>query len=270
MTGRRRATYRLILSLTVASGVSSGVAPEARAQEPQGAARAKDARALTVRAKSAFDAGDFAQAAQLLEEAYRLSPSSALLYNLGRAYQQAGSRQLAVEAYTRYLASEPTSPDRGAVQRSIDQLKDELAQEAALERKARVERERADYEAEQRKKAERERRDALENPPTSRPSPLPWILTGVGVAGIATGAVFGAVSGGAHDDAVREPSAGAAESKQSRAQTFALGANIAFVAGGALALAGVVWGLFDLRATMLSRRAQLAIGPGEVSVGGQF
>ena len=80
----------------------------------------------------AFDEGRFAEAAALLERAYALAPSSSLLYNLGRAHQQAGNKRRAIDAYRKYLAAETSPPDEGLVRRSIKQLEDELDQEAAL------------------------------------------------------------------------------------------------------------------------------------------
>ena len=88
------------------------------------------------RSEDRVDAGHFAEAAALLVRAYAISPSSTLLYNMGRAYQQAGDRNNAIDAYQRYLASESAPSDEGAIRRTIQQLQDEIAKEGALAERA--------------------------------------------------------------------------------------------------------------------------------------
>jgi tetratricopeptide (TPR) repeat protein len=75
-------------------------------------------------AKSHFNTGQldyeqkrFAEAAREFEEAFRLSPRSPLLYNIGKSYDGAGDHARALEAYRRYLLIPDTvdSPDRPVV-----------------------------------------------------------------------------------------------------------------------------------------------------------
>jgi tetratricopeptide (TPR) repeat protein len=222
----------------------------------------KEARSLTVQAKTAFDAGHFAEAAALLVRAYAASPSSTLLYNMGRAYQQAGDRANAIVAYERYLASASAPPDEGAIRHTIQQLQDEIAREDALaERAFREEREKHQAQA-ARVEAEKRAKHA--------PNALPWIIAGTGAGGLVAGGVFGALAMNAHRDAVSDHGVDSAQSKQATAKSFATISNVAFIAGGTLALSGLLWGILDLRAAARSDKFSVALGPGSIVAGGSF
>ncbi|HEY1960658.1 MAG TPA: tetratricopeptide repeat protein [Polyangiaceae bacterium] len=227
-------------------------------------ARADDPHALTQRAKVAFDSGDFGTAASLLERAYALKPWPVLLYNLGRAYQQAGRRAQAVDAYERYLRSEPTSADAGAVRESIRQLNDQIARDRELESQTAAARDRLAREAEDARRAREAAREANERA-RHKASAWPWIVTGTGVGAVAAGSVLGALALSTHASAVAEPSASKAESQQGTAQSFALAANVLFVAGSAIAVAGLVWGIVDVRLS-LSRKLEVSASPTTVAL----
>jgi tetratricopeptide (TPR) repeat protein len=207
------------------------------ARTPSG--QSSEAGELTIRAKAAFDRGNFAEAAELLTQAYALKPSPALIYNLGRAYQQGGEKAKAVAAYERYLQSEAHPSDEGAVRSTVQELRAEIEHEHELLRRAEEAKARADEEA----------RAKAPPPAIHRPSPVPWIVAGVGVAGIATGGVLGALASARHQSAADDASAGSAQSKQDQARTFATAANVAFVTGGVIAVAAIVWGIADVRAS---------------------
>ncbi|MFO0604735.1 MAG: hypothetical protein U0324_16250 [Polyangiales bacterium] len=81
------------------------------------------------------------------------------------------------------------------------------------------------------------------------PSRGPWVVAGVGVAGLVAGGVLGALALGqqsSRDTAC--PSAAncdapSALSHDATMRDLGLGANVAFVAGGALVVGGVAWWL---------------------------
>ncbi|CAM3930012.1 TonB-dependent receptor [Corallococcus sp. ZKHCc1 1396] len=62
-----------------------------------------------------------------LEEAYKIKPHPSVLYNIARAYQDAGRLGEALDAFKRYLASNP--PDAASVQAQVTRL--ESTQKAA-------------------------------------------------------------------------------------------------------------------------------------------
>lgn len=64
---------------------------------------AAGARELVDDAQHAYQAGDYGQAARLLEAASKLDPSSRILFNLARALDKAGEVEKAITAYETYL-----------------------------------------------------------------------------------------------------------------------------------------------------------------------
>ena len=251
----------VLLALQVTLVLPRHARAERSVEKPKPEAEAQ-ARNLTVQAKTAFDAGHFAEAAALLVRAYAASPSSTLLYNMGRAYQQAGERARAIDAYQRYLASESAPPDEGAIRHTIQQLKDESAKEQALA-------ERAFREEREKRQAQAARVEAEERAKHA-PNALPWIVAGIGAGGLVAGGVFGALAMTAHRDAASAPEVDSALSKQSSAKSFATISNVAFIAGGTVALSGLLWGILDLRAAARPDTVSLALGPGSLVVGGCF
>jgi tetratricopeptide (TPR) repeat protein len=228
-----------------------------------------------LQAKAAFDSGAFLEAAELLKQAHALKPSPALLYNLGRAYQQAGDRLKAIDAYEAYLAAQAHSADEGAVRNTVQQLRDELRHEEELRQRADAERARAEDEAAKKRGAElaadaARRASVVAERRARRTRSLPWIIAGVGGAGLILGGVFGGLTLSRHSAAVSDPDASAAQSEQNQAKTFATVANVAFVTGGVLAAAGVVWGIVDVRAAARSGRVRASVGPTNIQVAVDF
>jgi tetratricopeptide (TPR) repeat protein len=259
MMQRRVPTWVSVAPLLMALAATFALPGRASADRPTAEA---EARGLTVQAKTAFDAGHFADAAALLVRAYAVSPSSTLLYNMGRAYQQAGDRTNAIDAYQRYLATESAPADEGAIRRTVQQLQDELARESALA-------ERADREASEKRHAQAAQANAEERA-RHAPSALPWIVASTGVGGLVAGGLFGALALSAHHDAASDPEVDSSLSKQSAARSLATISNVAFVAGGTVALSGLMWGILDLRAAARSEKISVTLGPGAILVGGSF
>jgi tetratricopeptide (TPR) repeat protein len=206
-------------------------------------ARADDTseRALDLFEQSevAYDRGRFDEALSLLRQSYALKKEPVLLYNIGRAYEGRGDLRAAASAYQSFLAAQPNTPDRGALESRIATLRRQAGEREELERRA-----------------ERDRdRDRAATAPGKQASPVPWIVTGVGAGGAGAGAVLLALAARSHDKAVAEPTYREADRLQSRAQTFATVGNIAWIAGAALVVTGVVWGLVDLSATRNRRTA---------------
>lgn len=78
-----------------------------------GAARAErlsPVERLANEAAAAYHAADYHRAAALLERAYQLDPLTALLYNLGKAYDKLGDKAKAADFYTRYAMADDADP----------------------------------------------------------------------------------------------------------------------------------------------------------------
>lgn len=89
-------------------------APPAAAQAPgEGpAAVTGDAAGLYRDAREAYGRGDYGRAASLLRQLIALQPDPDLLWNLGRAEEKAGNPVAAIDAYVRFLATNPPEGDR--------------------------------------------------------------------------------------------------------------------------------------------------------------
>lgn len=208
-----------------------------------------------------YNEGRFTVAAELLQEAYELYPEPILLYNLGRALEGAGDPQAALEAYERYLQEDPQSDKRGAVQARIETLRDQVEERNALEEEAR-----------------RAREGSVSTTDTrTKVNPVPWVVAGVGVVGLGVGAVFGLMATSAHADAVDDPVMLSAAQSAEDADTYAMIANVSFIAGGILAAIGVTWGVLtlgggggDAEDDAGDEVARLSIGPGSLALSGSF
>lgn len=96
----------------------------------------RDGRATTLvkEANRRYLEGDYRKAAALLLRAEALEPNPKLLYNIARAFDQAGESARALDYYQRYLAT-PEGADPVLLKRSElaqDRLQSVLAQEARL------------------------------------------------------------------------------------------------------------------------------------------
>lgn len=244
----------------VAALLASICAAPARAQDTTTDPERR-AYELFRQSEAEYRAGRFAAAVALLEEAYRLDAEPVLVYNLARAYEGMGDLERAIDAYRRYLSDEPNARDRGAIEARLGTLTRQLEERRALDRLR-----------QQREVEDPDRRDPRPDPDRDDPRvdperdqddrgrrrdddtgdrsalvvALPWIVAGVGVAGIATGAVLGSMADARHDDAVAEPGFFPAMELQQDAEGLATGANVAFVVGGVVLAGGLTWAVLTL------------------------
>ncbi len=226
---------------------------------------AGEAQALSLYRQSteAYDGGRFQEAADLLLRAYALRNEPVLLFNLARAYEGMGDLRKAVDAYRGYLAGDPAASDRRSVEQRVATLERQLEERASLEKqrddaRAKAERERRTADEDAR------RRDAAES--IQRPTVIPWVLAGVGVAGLAAGVVLGVLSRSHYLDASSEPYADPARRKYGTAQAYATAANVAFVVGGAMTATGIAWEIVRVAAPGKSARPHAAVSVGPASL----
>ncbi len=98
-----------------------------------------------------------------------------------------------------------------------------------------------------------------------------YSLAGLGVVGVGVGAFLGLQAKSQRDEAVAESSASAAAAKLQEAHGSAMGANVAYIAGGVLAAAGVVLAVIPLVTSPSqaeperSLESGLSVGPGSVA-----
>jgi tetratricopeptide (TPR) repeat protein len=193
-------------------------------------ARSNRAQAVELfnESEASYKAGRFRDAADQLRRAYELDPDPVLLYNLARALESDGDLIGSAETYERFLEAAPKVDDRASIEQRIANL-----------RKLAMEREVA---------AAQPPSAVIEQPPP-KPSAVrraaPYAVIGLGAAGLATGGVFGAVAMARHRAAVAEPVQVRSDELQSQARREASIANVAFAAGGAVAVSGLIWVLID-------------------------
>lgn len=254
-----------ILNGSSAAGQQAGAAPLGGAQPAGNGAQAPAREAaleLYEQGKTAYRAGDFARAADLLERAYALFPAPVLLYNLARARESKGDDPGAVEAYRRYLAGDDDAEDRPAIERRVATLEQRMAaaERAVREREAAIERaRRAELAAGSARRSQ-----------VSAPSPYPWLMLGTGLATLLAGGVFGALAQQKGQDAAHEPTQLGARDTFEQAERHAVVANVLFAVGGALSVGATVWISVRLAASESSTPDGPSAQRGLVSIGSAF
>jgi tetratricopeptide (TPR) repeat protein len=86
-----------------------------------------DAKAHYERATAHFAVGEFAKAADEYQEAYKLKPDPALLYNAAQSYRLSGNNDRALILYRNYVQLYPNEPNVDDVRNQIAKLKDAIA-----------------------------------------------------------------------------------------------------------------------------------------------
>jgi tetratricopeptide (TPR) repeat protein len=89
--------------------------------------RSNDARTLFQEANAHFAVGEFAEAAEKFQAAYKLRPDAALLYNAAQAYRLAGNHQKALVLYKNYVQFYPKAPNQEDVRLQITKLQEIVA-----------------------------------------------------------------------------------------------------------------------------------------------
>jgi tetratricopeptide (TPR) repeat protein len=231
-----RASLRLAILLAIIPVFLAAPARVARADETA----AQDARALDLFEKSeaAYDSGRFADAVALLKASYAIKKEPVLLYNLGRAYEGIGDPAAAAQAYEAFLAAQPSAPDRGALERRIATLRAQLAERDALRKRA---------------------QESAAAASARRASAVPWVVAGVGAAGLVAGGVVGILAHQRNEQAKQEPTYARADVLHAQAQSQAMVSTVCFIAGGVVLAGGLLWGILDVSA---ARRSASLTGGG--------
>jgi tetratricopeptide (TPR) repeat protein len=217
--------------VVIAGALFAGTPRFARADD-------QDQRAVDLfeQSEAAYYSGHFAEAVLLLRQSYELKKEPVLLYNLGRAYEGLGDLAAAARSYEAFLLAQPDAQDRGALERRVLTLRQQLAEREALKRRA---------------------LEGDASRPPRAPRAMPWVIAGVGAAGIVSGAIVRVFADRRNDDARNEPTYIEAERLHSQAETLAAVANVCFIAGSIVVAGGVIWGVVDVAAAK-TRRATSA------------
>lgn len=244
------------------SGRTGDSASEAEPPRSDGdtVARRQQAHELLLRSREHYNAGRFVTAADILDEAYSLYPEPTLLFNAARAYENAGRSAQALDRYERYLVEvgeDAHIEDRQAIERRV----------AVLRRQAAAQGDREPGELESTISSESRVAGITafasdEETPGRSLDLAPWLVAGIGAAGLATGAIFGAIADNSYESARESVSHGDAARLQQEAFDLATAANVAFIVGGAMVLTGVIWGIVDVATVAEHENGQAALASG--------
>jgi tetratricopeptide (TPR) repeat protein len=252
---------RSTCAIAFAVAILTASAPSmAQKKSPAGAETAVEHSA---KARAAYERGDFREAIARYEQAYALDKNPTLLFNLGRCYEALATKddlRVAVEKYEAYLAGSKEASDRAAVERRIEALREQIR---VLENQA--------------------------APPPAPPAPppepepipprepmiAPWVIAGVGGAGITAAIAVGFVAKGKNDDAQATTSGRQAMDLQDEAGAYGIASNVAFAVGGAMLAAGAIWGIVDLVEVARTdrdrpRKVTLEVGLGRLGIAGEL
>lgn len=239
-----------VLHATVALALV--IAPCAQASaaldEPAGEGDSPKARAdaLSDEAVLKFEAKAYDEAVDLFEQAHAIDPQPNYLFNIGRVYEEKGDLENAIVFYQRFvgesgvdLESRQVATERLKVLReAVKQLHDEPAGGTTEPGPATDPQPERDTEVDRPQDTERTRKLRIAG----------YSLMGVGGAALIAGGAVGGVALGTTRDADDAMFVDDQESLRRKARTQAGAADGLFIAGGVLAVVGLVLVLSTLRA----------------------
>ncbi len=239
---------RLVFLVVTLAGLLTHAAPNARAT-----ALAKDAERL-------YKDGQYKEAAKLLEEAHALEPNSKFVYNMARAYDQAGELQPALDTYGKYIGLPATDSEPDLVKKanlSMDRLRQLLARQEAdsrvrdaektrLEKEAKDARERAEAEAEKSRRlkaqfeAKEKAQSETEQTKVNGRKTAAFVTGGASIAAFALGLSFGLLSNASKQAFRIATTIDAKRAQQSATLTQSVVADISLLAGVACAVTAII------------------------------
>ncbi len=231
----------VVIALGVAVPAQAQPDPPSRAQEDAPSRPQEDLDGVTAFQKGAeaFKKGDFDTAIPLFKYAHELTGDPTLLYNIARSYEGLDEPAEALAHYEAYLQAAPEAADAGAVQARVRGLQAQIDRRRAL--------------------AARATPTPPPQPSTPAPtlppplSPLPWIVAGAGVLGLAAGGILAGLAQSTKGKAIDEPVAITASDLADDAQGLATAASVTFIVSGVITGAGLLWGVLDLTANGSAR-----------------
>lgn len=257
---------------------AAGAAPGGATTTAAGAAAApagetETFESLVGQATGKFKEKDYAGAVALFERAYAVQPEPAILFNIGRIYEEAQNAEAAIGYYEKFIADDGVEAkdqekavQRLTVLRTIVEIREK--------EKARNQPKPADP------KPVVDPNPVRPQPPAAQPSdekpaqpgrlmrPVGYTLLGTGAALVIGGAVAGGLAKGQYNSFSDAKTLGDREDAGKRGLSLARTADGLFIAGGVVALIGVV--LLIVPAVRKSRAAQALspqVSPTQVGLG---
>jgi tetratricopeptide (TPR) repeat protein len=197
-------------------------------------------------AQRAFNEGDYDAASKELERAFLIEPADALLYPWAQAERFSGRCKVAIDLYRRFLETDPSPNFRVAAEENLARCRAEVeeAGEDSGGEPDPLEEDPLDDGWDAVAATEEDRPETAKPDDRSKAAwirdPLGGVLSGLGVAGVATGAALMAVSlSRAGRVAEEDTNQGYLDARKSATNLRNAGA-IALGVGGALLIGGIV------------------------------
>lgn len=247
-----------------------------RAQAPEPATGETETfDTLIAQANGKFKEKDYAGAVALFERAYAVQPVPAILFNIGRIYEEAQNAEAAIGYYEKFIADESVElKDREKAVQRLQVLRTivEIREKEKNRNKPKPE-----------PAATPEPGPPVTTPPVttnppnsdSKPAkpgrllrPIGGAMLGTGAALVIGGAIAGGIAKGAHNDFVAAKTLADREAAANRGRSLAATADGLFIAGGVIAAVGIV--LLIVPAVRKSRTAQALqpqVSPTQVGLG---
>ncbi len=234
------------------------IVPIAHAQESMSDATTGEGDMDDDRARGAFrlgrqyyERGQFAQAAAEFERAYGLSGRGQLLFNAYLAYRDAGDQANALRTLQGYLAAVPDAADREHLVARAAALSQSVTESEMREAQARAEAEEARLAQQEAEEAARQAREDASRPRIRHVDGeiWPWVVFGVGAAAAIGGAITGGLAlseRGTLDSSCPQQLCSAdfdLDGRRSGLATLALTTDVLLIAGGTIAVTGLVLGI---------------------------
>jgi tetratricopeptide (TPR) repeat protein len=256
---------------TAAPTATTTAAPTATAPAPAG--ETETFESLIEQAQGKFKEKDFAGAVALFERAYALQPEPAILFNIGRIYEQAQNAEAAIGYYEKFIADESVElKDREKAVQRLQVLRTIV--EIREKEKNRNKPKPVEPDQTEPKPAVGPQPPTTDPKPNDKPQqgrllkPIGGAMVGTGAALLIGGAIAGGVARGAHKDFVGATSLADREAAAQRGKSLAGTADGLFIAGGVIAAVGIV--LLIVPAVRKSRAAQALqpqVSPTHVGLG---
>jgi tetratricopeptide (TPR) repeat protein len=210
-----------------------------------GFAASKSAK-LVKQGDALYKDGKYKEAADVLKQAYELDPNPTILFNIARAFDQAGDVQVALDTYRQYVAlpeTDPTLLKRANL--AMDRLRTLVAQADAQKTQAEAEAKRlkdeadaaqakaqAETEAAKQRTAELELKErARQEEQRSRISGRRLVAIPFGVLavlGLGSGITFGVLSSGAKSSFTNAATLADKQGFEGKTKTYALVADVSY------------------------------------------
>ena len=229
---------------------------------------------LVAQATGKFKDKDYAGAVALFERAYAVQSEPAILFNIGRIYEEAQNAEAAIGYYEKFIADESVelkdrekAVQRLQVLRTIVEIR-EKEKNRNKPKPAETTPKPGPAVAPTPVNNQPPQSDSKPQKPGRLLRPIGGAMLGTGAALVIGGAIAGGIAKGAHNDFVAAENLADREAAANRGRSLAATADGLFIAGGVIAAVGIV--LLIVPAVRKSRAAQALqpqVSPTQVGLG---